>query len=699
MGKLALGIAFAAHGSVRKARHGPHPQAGRLPRLMVVVRRSVIGKSDTIAQTGRRPTAHGLAAAMLALVCLIIPTRLNSNFESTRTLTFYNIHNKETTTVTYKRDGRYIPDAIEKLSWAMRDWRRNEPTNIDPKLLDLVWELYTELGSDAPIHLISAYRSPKTNASLRARGGGQAKNSQHMLGKAADIHFPDVPAKRLRNSALIRERGGVGYYPTSAIPFVHVDTARVRHWPKIPRMELAALFPDGRSRHVPSDGRPITKRDHDIAMARLSDPERREVQLALGQIKPERQPTEPQPADQPRVVVAALDQQPATVAAPPARRADPPIDSAKLSFAAIGQIPGLKPAPPPIQLASLNPGFVTRQEAARRPLDVPDRSPAAPPPAERVQPRAKLSPDQPLLGPAEVQPAAPAQAAPVEQAKPIEQPKPTEVEKPIAQPKPVEVPRQNTIAGLTPPALTVAKPPVALAALPQDKPALVEDAPPRVVASLEDQPAGQEQPDGAPADPVAALIDRTAVPAEAEDRTQVAALAPDALGQADEAEPATQTYAGHGGAGAYDGALEDPAATLDLAAAPERTELASLAPDEENTDGFGDTGWVTAPEYDEDHPDELFYRPFKVLPFMVETAMAADTEAMPLSHPDNRATLAFMADPEHLVPLEFRPQLHYAVLLWSQQFSGKAVYDARRGVDLPGQARAVRTSNLGPDQW
>jgi hypothetical protein len=75
--------------------------------------------------------------------------------------------------------------------------------------------------------------------------------------------------KQLRNSALIRERGGVGYYPTSAIPFVHVDTGRVRHWPRLPRQELAILFPEGKSKHVPTDGKALTRKDFQVALASL----------------------------------------------------------------------------------------------------------------------------------------------------------------------------------------------------------------------------------------------------------------------------------------------------------------------------------------------------------------------------------------------------------------------------------------------
>lgn len=209
----------------------------------------------TRAATGR------LGVLLLAALLLCGAGAIARAHASERSLSFYNIHTKETTTVTYKRDGKYLREGLKRLNYVMRDWRQDEPTEMDPELLDLIWKIHRDLGSTEPIHLISGYRSEKTNKMLRRTRGGQAKKSQHILGKAADIHFPDVPLKTLRNSALVREVGGVGYYPKSGIPFVHVDTGRVRHWPRLPRMELAALFPDGKSKHVPSDGRPITIAD------------------------------------------------------------------------------------------------------------------------------------------------------------------------------------------------------------------------------------------------------------------------------------------------------------------------------------------------------------------------------------------------------------------------------------------------------
>lgn len=187
-----------------------------------------------------------------------------------RTISLYNIHTKETVTVLYKRDGRYVSAAMEKINWVLRDWRKNAPTTMDPALIDTLWEIHTELGSQSPIHIISGYRSPGTNAMLKRTRGGQAEKSQHINGKAADVHFPDVPIQRLRYSALVRERGGVGYYPTSAIPFVHVDTARVRAWPRLPRSELALLFPSGRTQHMPADGGPLTAEDGRAARVRLA---------------------------------------------------------------------------------------------------------------------------------------------------------------------------------------------------------------------------------------------------------------------------------------------------------------------------------------------------------------------------------------------------------------------------------------------
>ncbi|MBO0741634.1 MAG: DUF882 domain-containing protein [Hyphomicrobiaceae bacterium] len=196
---------------------------------------------------------------------------MTANSNRDRTISFYAVNTKEALTIQYMKNGKHIPEAMEKINWILRDWRKDEPTQMDPDLIDLVWEIHNELGSAEPINVISGYRSRDTNELLRRTVGGQASQSRHILGKAMDVTFPDVPVKKLRYSALIRERGGVGYYPTSATPFVHVDTDRVRAWPRLPRQELALLFPDGRTQHVPEDGGPITPED--VRRARAANAE------------------------------------------------------------------------------------------------------------------------------------------------------------------------------------------------------------------------------------------------------------------------------------------------------------------------------------------------------------------------------------------------------------------------------------------
>ena len=175
----------------------------------------------------------------------------------TRTLSFHHVHTDENITVTFKRDGRYDEAALKKLDWFMRDWRKEKETHMDPHLFDLLWETYRDLGATEPIQVICGYRSPGTNAMLRARSSGVAQFSQHINGNAIDFYIPGVPLAKVRAEGLRLQRGGVGFYPTSGSPFVHMDTGSIRHWPRIPRQELVKIFPDGRTVHIPADGHPL----------------------------------------------------------------------------------------------------------------------------------------------------------------------------------------------------------------------------------------------------------------------------------------------------------------------------------------------------------------------------------------------------------------------------------------------------------
>ncbi len=166
-----------------------------------------------------------------------------------RSISLYHTHTKESLTVTYMQNGRYIPSAMKKINYLLRDWRRDSVVKIDPKTIDLVWELHADLGSQRPVHIVSGYRSPKTNAFLKRIGRNVAKHSQHMSGKAMDFYFPDVPTQKIRNSALVRKVGGVGYYRSSGGPtgFLHVDSGKVRHWgPRISKSQWAQINSEGR---------------------------------------------------------------------------------------------------------------------------------------------------------------------------------------------------------------------------------------------------------------------------------------------------------------------------------------------------------------------------------------------------------------------------------------------------------------------
>nr|WP_193557262.1 DUF882 domain-containing protein [Microvirga pakistanensis] len=185
----------------------------------------------------------------------------------TRTLTFYHNNTKETLTVTFRRNGQYDSAALQQLNWFLRDWRRSEATRMDPRLFDTVWEVYREVGSSAPVHVNSAYRSPQTNAMLRRRSSVVAKNSQHMQGKALDFYLPDISAGQLRAVGMKLQRGGVGYYPNAYTPFVHLDVGSVRAWPRMTRDQLVRLFPDGKTVHIPTDGRPLP--GYDLAKAEV----------------------------------------------------------------------------------------------------------------------------------------------------------------------------------------------------------------------------------------------------------------------------------------------------------------------------------------------------------------------------------------------------------------------------------------------
>jgi uncharacterized protein YcbK (DUF882 family) len=207
----------------------------------------------------------GLAAALLLAGAGSVHNAAALN--ETKTLSFHHTHSGEDLTVTFKRDGRYDEAALKQLNHFLRDWRTQDETVMDRHLFDILWEVYRDVDAKQPIQIISSYRSPATNAMLRRRSSGVARFSQHMLGHAMDFYIPGVPLEQIRFAGLRLQRGGVGFYPTSGSPFVHLDTGSIRHWPRMTHDQLARVFPDGKTVHLPTDGTPL--KGYELAKAEI----------------------------------------------------------------------------------------------------------------------------------------------------------------------------------------------------------------------------------------------------------------------------------------------------------------------------------------------------------------------------------------------------------------------------------------------
>lgn len=169
-----------------------------------------------------------LGALALAGSAMALPRMVFAAPTRPRRLRFLHTHTSEKLDVVYYENGAYLPDAMHELNYLLRDFRSGDVVDMDRNLLDLLVMLQQRLGSTGTYEIISAYRSPATNEMLRRRGGGVAKSSMHLFGKAIDVRLTDADTRNVRKAGLDLARGGVGYYSKSN--FVHLDTGRVRHW-------------------------------------------------------------------------------------------------------------------------------------------------------------------------------------------------------------------------------------------------------------------------------------------------------------------------------------------------------------------------------------------------------------------------------------------------------------------------------------
>ena len=164
----------------------PHAES-RMLLAGIKVRRYLVTRRAIVARV------LSCFASSLAAVTLIATNA--DALDDSRTLTIFHTHTQESATVTFWRGGSYVPDALKQLNHLLRDWRVDQSTSMDPRLFDMIWEMHRATGSRAPVHIISAYRSPQTNQALRSRSRAVSEHSQHILGRAMDIRIPDVECR------------------------------------------------------------------------------------------------------------------------------------------------------------------------------------------------------------------------------------------------------------------------------------------------------------------------------------------------------------------------------------------------------------------------------------------------------------------------------------------------------------------------
>lgn len=193
-------------------------------------RESIAGMSSTYWTRRRFTTAAltGVVALPLAASSSGASTRARRASVPERWIELFNLHTNETISLAFARADRFIPEALHRLRYFLRDFRVHETHVMDPALYVQLSDLAHVAGCEPRFQVISGYRSPATNAQLRAAGHNVAVHSLHMEGRAIDVRLDGCQCDRLKDLALLAARGGVGYYPRE--DFVHLDTGRVRTW-------------------------------------------------------------------------------------------------------------------------------------------------------------------------------------------------------------------------------------------------------------------------------------------------------------------------------------------------------------------------------------------------------------------------------------------------------------------------------------
>jgi uncharacterized protein YcbK (DUF882 family) len=185
--------------------------------------------SETSSGISRR----GLLGAFAATALVAAPTYSNAfgvlrGAGDIRRIRMYSGRTGEMIDTIYWIEGEYIGEALKEINYFMRDWRQDAVTKIDPRTVDVAAAAHRLMDVSEPYMLLSGYRTAKTNAMLRSKSGGVARNSLHMKGQAADLRLSSRSVGQMYKAAIACEGGGVGRYSRSN--FVHMDCGPVRHW-------------------------------------------------------------------------------------------------------------------------------------------------------------------------------------------------------------------------------------------------------------------------------------------------------------------------------------------------------------------------------------------------------------------------------------------------------------------------------------
>lgn len=203
---------------------GPQPAK---PATAKVVPRRPASTRQPGPRTGRYGAAVPAAAAVSPYAPPLEKQLPPTDDGSPRTLTLFNMNTRESITATFRQGGRYIPAELQRLSTFLVDHKNGDVIAMDPELFDALWHLQRRLGNSS-FEVLSAYRSPQTNAVMARMSRGVARNSLHTQGQAIDVKVPGFSPYHVRQAARELGLGGVGYYPRTG--FVHVDTGPVRYW-------------------------------------------------------------------------------------------------------------------------------------------------------------------------------------------------------------------------------------------------------------------------------------------------------------------------------------------------------------------------------------------------------------------------------------------------------------------------------------